>query len=1201
MQDFDKLSIIPERSQKIIIQFLKNLNKDKVKDCEIIFPSFYELTDIKNWEITSLNEMLGEIVFYTSPSFDLYSYLSLYIHLKLAEFLKTISISQYFLDNQTDFPGIKKILLSSYEMEKPFFATKVKDKDILDVKINAELIGSFDKIIKNLINESKLSSSKSIWTVEEFFAFVDKNVSTEKLNIITQDIAKILNNLVDSCEENEKKVAFTYLIHYMFLTKKRELSFVFSSVSQGKGLGGVFVHSQKDMTESEYIVSITNTLALRLASNSLLKLLHKQTLKTALISILVDSYAHNISAHSLSALKWWFELRHKIADKRFFVEKGQGLELSSFQPEKLVIQREMIQKTAEKYYAALGLTDSIYNSQFCSLFDILNFRLIPERITKFLIFEESNQKYNYMVTNTYLDYNGKVSAEIINNGLGPNSRIKINCFHPQFPVSLDYALYPFFRFLRDKGAFWSGVTRDNAYGGESKTWYQVLWEDFANNPLYLGTIAKSEGVSEININLAVRHNNNWIHGKFLTIDLSLMDYEERIANNPNLKVEYQKQDFNVIASTINDEEVSIDKIRNKERSDIDAATLQKLDNKLETKLLGLENNDIEQSENENSVNYIKPDRYSKYALIRLGECFAHFREIMSSEEYTIFLPGGVVGEHALFTIFENSLRNIKHYKNLDLSENGIDFWISIEPEKLNISSVSPTQQKTHELFKVSVWLGHKTKLVPKENGGNISIYEKLSKTTYRPIMDSYGMPIMGGNSQDKACAAMLFNNKFGSVEEKGEENKETRNGAYFPWVHFTTNTSPEPYKSEHDLPHSRIQCRIKSKDYDDEINKYKSSLDQNSFGYLKKHFFLWKNDDYLFINKASDLSGENISRFKFIIISSNICDPDEIFFKARQEGVIRILFETDLTNLKKTLDEEIPEKHKDSPNQQACIRDERLRLLYSFWLQKWISGDNFNISIYKRPHIKTNFSLTITKDNPYINIEKECTEINISIPLSHGGNDESNSCNVRSHGVFWGKYFNKVNPKQAESLFNEEVIETLNKDLTKYLLMDFAEVVTTNVFIFDNRIKSRMPINDEKLNVFRKNLKLVVEEERAFDKKKGESFKNHFNQLTEKYTSPNVLVMHLSYIESLGYKEMGNSMNNFINNELKDLIDNDNFILIITSGRGRDSWKEGLKEDYLKKTIFKPVESFIHAIESGISYNDNFDVKYNIIKVIFGS
>nr|MBP7435852.1 hypothetical protein [Bacteroidales bacterium] len=650
MQDFDKLSIIPERSQKIIIQFLKNLNKDKVNDCEIIFPSFYELTDIKNWEITSLNEMLGEIVFYTSPSFDLYRYLSLYIHLKLAEILKTISISQYFLDNQTDFPDIKKILLSSYEMEKPFCATKVKDKDILDVKINAELIRSFDKIIKNLINEPKLFSSNSIWTVEEFFDFVDKNVSTGKLNKITQDIAKILNNLVDIYEENEKKVAFTYLIHYMFLTKNRQLSFVFSSVSQGKGLGGVFVHSQKDMTESEYIVSITNTLALRLASNSLLKLLHKQTLKTALISILVDSYAHNISAHSLSALKWWFELRHKIADKRFFVKESQGLELSSFQPEKLVIQREKIQNTAEIYYAALGLTDSIYNSQFCSLFDILNFNINQGEINKLLLYEESNQNYNSMVTKKSRECIGKVSTEeITDNGIGKNGNINIDCFNPRFPVSLDYALFPFFRFLRDKGAFWSGVTRDNAYGGESKTWYQVLWEDFANNPLYLGTIAKSEGISKVNINLAIKKDESWTYGRFVTIDLSLLDYEERIATNPRLKIEYQKQDFVVLQDHLKIMDISTD-IKDKERSNIDSETLLKLDAKLESIFLSVKNKE-----------------YTKYALIRLGKCFARFREIMSSEEYTIFLPGGVVGEHALFTIFENSLRNIKHYKNLDLS------------------------------------------------------------------------------------------------------------------------------------------------------------------------------------------------------------------------------------------------------------------------------------------------------------------------------------------------------------------------------------------------------------------------------------------------------------------------------------------------------------------------------------------------------
>jgi len=1176
---FDILSIVPEDSRHIILQFLENIDKTGF---DIIYPGFYELTEIKTWKITNVTDTMEDVLFYTSKTFceKPLNILNLYIHFKLGELYQTVSISKHAVETN----NIKYLLLSSDNSLTESYGISTKD-DRVNVKVSRNLIRDFNNSLKRYNIGKYQNQVDKIWSVKELYETVEVLIKDDKEKITT---------LIETIANKLKKIAGTnglilsYLIHYMFLDE-RNLSYIFSAVNQGRGLGGLFVgynnKNKIDAIKVPYIKSIANNLAIRLTSNSLLKLLHKQTLKTALISILVDSYAHNISAHSLSALKWWFELRHKIADKRFFVKESQGLELSSFQPEKLVIQREKIQNTAEIYYAALGLTDSIYNSQFCSLFDILNFNINQAEINKLLLYEESNQNYNNIVTDNSPECKGKVSTEeITDNGTGQNGNIYIDCFNPCFPVSLDYALFPFFRFLRDKGAFWSGVTRDNAYGGESKTWYKVLWEDFANNPLYLGTIAKSEGISKVNINLAIKKDESWTYGRFVTIDLSLLDYEERIATNPRLKIEYQKQDFVVLEPHLNDMGISND-IRDKERSIINSNTLLNLDAKLESILLSANN-----------------QGYTKYALIRLGECFAHFREIMSSEEYTIFLPGGVVGEHALFTIFENSLRNIKHYKNLDcLKRDGINFWISIEPEKLNISSVSPPQQKTHELFKVSVWLGHKTKLVPKENGENISIYEKLSKTTYRPIMDSYGMPIMGGNSQDKACAAMLFNNKFGSVEEKGEENKETRNGAYFPWVHFTTNTSQEPYNSEHDLPHNRIQCRIKSKDYDDEINKYKSSLDQNSFGYLKKHFFLWKNDDYLFINKASDLSGENISRFKFIIISSNICDPDEIFFKARQEGVIRILFETDLTNLKKTLDEEIPEKHKDSPNQQACIRDERLRLLYSFWLHKWISGDNFNIRIYKSPDINKNFSVTITKVNPYINIEKDCTESNISIPLSHGGNDESKSCNVRSHGVFWGKYFNKVEKKQASELFEASVIDTLNNDLTKYLLMDFAEVVTTNVFIFDNRIKSRMPINDEKLNVFRKNLKLVVEEERAFDKKKGESFKNHFNQLTEKYTSPNVLVMHLSYIESLGYKEMGNSMNNFINNELKDLIDNDNFILIITSGRGRDSWKEGLNKYYLKKTIFKPVESFIHAIESGISYNDNFDVKYNIIKVIFGS
>jgi len=53
-----------------------------------------------------------------------------------------------------------------------------------------------------------------------------------------------------------------------------------------------------------------------------------------------------------------------------------------------------------------------------------------------------------------------------------------------------------------------------------------------------------------------------------------------------------------------------------------------------------------------------------------------------------------------------------------------------------------------------------------------------------PILDkTTGAPRMGRNSQDKACAAMLFNNEFNSVERK---DKTDRDKEYFPWIRFAT-------------------------------------------------------------------------------------------------------------------------------------------------------------------------------------------------------------------------------------------------------------------------------------------------------------------------------------------------------------------------------------------------------------------------------
>ena len=84
----------------------------------------------------------------------------------------------------------------------------------------------------------------------------------------------------------------------------------------------------------------------------------------------------------------------------------------------------------------------------------------------------------------------------------------------------------------------------------------------------------------------------------------------------------------------------------------------------------------------------------------------------------------------------------------------------------------------------------------------------------------------------------------------------------------------------------------------------------------------------------------------------------------------------------------------------------------------------------------------------------------------------------------------------------------------------------------------------------------------------------------------------------MGYRE--DEVYRFFQEHLNELFKKDNFIFILTSGRGRSGWKKGLG-NYMTQTLFKPIESLLSAVESGISIEDDFDVKYNLIKTIFGS
>ena len=1070
------------------------------------------------------------------------------------------------LDDQKEFVikrletnnSIKNLAIKSNEFFKNWIKFRLQKSGLVNYFLQTPKNTEF---IKNFTKEKYLISQG-----------YEKDYENQKyfLNLRKVYRGALNNDQFDPFKELEKNWGFKDVpFYYVKLPKTKELQFIaiFPVISSEQNV--FFERADLIFTLVKNAVLGANLMKEIIDENLLV--LYQQQLKTAIISILIDSYAHNISAHSLAALKWWIELRHKMLDKRFYVSADKGLKIEKLLPESIEIDQNFIKETSEKYYETLGLTDSKYNKEFFSLFDYLQFG--ANKLNKKTISSndfDANKVIDNIFSFTHSDdelCKDKSKGIVSNISKKEKEETKpVKAFFPRFPVPIDYALYPFFKFLRDKGAFWSGVTRDTAYGGETKTWYQILWEDFANNPLYLGTIAKSERISKININLAVKTDDGWIKGRFVTIDMSIINEEEKL-------------------SLLNDDPMKEkDKIK---KDDCDF----------------------------NSNCSLEYSKYSKYAFVKLGGCFQAFRIELSKDKYNVFLPGGLIGEHALFTIFENTLRNIKHYKDqgvLDgIRKDGIDFWISIQEEKL---SLQKKDGKKPELFKVSVWLEHKTDLVKFEKDNNNlkeCLWKKVTDSTLKRVLDDNGAPRMGGNSQDKACAAMLFNNKFISVESiEGE-----RNYLYYPWIHFTTNTNENHYDSDYDLPKTRNEnfsyYYANEENAKKFVEKYVNGLNNVVKGYLKKYFYLWRSEDYLLINDQSDLLGENTSRFKFVVLSDDIKeDREKLINEIRENGIIRLLYKKNNNDsfsskdLIDKLEKEIPHKFKE---EALKINNEKLKLLYHIWLKNWLKYNNdFKISFNKD---KKNWAVIIIDDKNFMNSyhindnEKKIKEpndsIDIKIILSHGGDEENESCNVRSHGYFWGKYFVNAPSKAPEDLGNPEVYDRQKE----YLLLELMEVLATRIEIFDNRINLRMSQLDKtkRKKVFEKILRLNVYEELINNvQDKTATFNEHLDVLkSSKKNEPLILIIHLSYIEAMDYKE--ENINIFIEQHLKDFFNNDNFIFVLTSGRGRDAWKKNLNDKYRKQTIFKPVESLIGAVEAGLSYNDNFDVKHNLIKVIFGS
>ena len=741
----------------------------------------------------------------------------------------------------------------------------------------------------------------------------------------------------------------------------------------------------------------------------------EQLRRIAIISILVDSFAHNIAAHSLAAMVWFLKQREqksddiikRVKDKRYSGNIINELEGVSQHLKKITPQGKVIQLVSE-------LKDSAENTDLKPTVDDILIHL--RNVTTM---------------------EGSVS---------------------------------FAKYLCNKAAFWSGVTRDFECGGEIRSWYDVL-KDFAKNSVYLGTIAHAEGIHKVRIKVG--------YGKEKDSDQKTEDFAVA-------KFDVIKQVSNTFIELYNG----------------------------------------------------KGDEETSW-------------EDLDTNEWKLFLPNGIVGLHALYTIFENTIRNIKHADPDELEKaktEGIEFNIFIRSDD-------------NKHFNTTIWLGNKSKIMEektdeKGNVVKVGVDERISYLLEKPIISDNGSPRMGGNSQDKICASMLYNNVFAKVDDQSNPKRHT-------WIHVERNP-----KSEEEL------------------------------GVIKRSFYVWKGQDKVEvvpdsnhadkpdIIKISDLKYENPARFKFVIVPKS--EEKDLKVELAEKGIVRIM------------------------EKSECSGDD-LDSLYKAWNKKWIKCEEIIIFAGQYPFIyfgvilenngwiikditeyrdNLRFESNIIEENKNILDDQENPVLNIKenniikrIPWKHKGT-KSSDCKTlewRSHGVLFSKKF-IPEPKPGRKLC---FVVKNNQD-------EFIEALLTNIEIYDNRIYERVKTSGKNrpktdlIDLYAEQLFLHIN-----DEKMG---KTEFIEKA-KESKANFFIIHLSYIESMNFSEK--DINEFI--ETCGMSLNYKTELVITTGRGRGEWHNCLDKRYKPHVLFKPIDSLLAAVEDGLILNDDFQVKYNLVKILFGS
>ncbi|MCX6579436.1 MAG: hypothetical protein NT166_04570 [Candidatus Aminicenantes bacterium] len=998
----------------------------------------------------------------------------------LRSFKKYIrSIDYHFLFKRYDYFLYHSLIIGAYHVFTFYINFKFESPGSEEEKFLEKLWESVKKkeegpvFNEEILFEIEKNDAREYWfNFLKIFESYTNHFYQNIINNFFQTLVKEMSATADFTSFIKKTISFLLRIdesEITYDTNKKSVN-EFISVDYGKNVVNIKKPEDKpdEKVLNQEIIEGLVEAAISLYHNTLIPW-NQNILRNAIITILVDSYAHNISAHSIHAIEAWmrenslkFQKRYKIGETDLtrsceILKKLRKNDLDDLMEmvkkcSEILTKKELekISQTAEHYYDLMGQKNGTFNKEHFSLHDLIYFGTSWEKLTNQLLYKGDD---------------------------GIDCELKFDF------VSHDM-IWKFMRYLKEKAAFWSGVTRNVVFSGIHISIYNLLW-DFANNPLFLGTIASSEDFFKVNIYVSLK--------KTLIADFSEVE--------PKFK-----------PLSTGDEEIS------GEFAQIDMSIMN--DNFKST-----------------AIDYTDKNvriEYSSYGVLRPGSNFKTLKERLLGKQHFIYLPGGIVGKQAFYTILENTIRNVKHIKDTSeiksIKDKGINLCIEITPVGENIDD-----DFFVKWFKIRIYLKHESNLI--DNEGPIDT--RINNISKSSIVDEHGNPKMGGNTQDKICAAMLYLNDFYKVQDKDKRFDEIGPNVY-PWI--TTE----------------------------------KILNEDDRGYLAKYFYLWKGDFIMnkkvktsIPGKESNGSRENKKRFNFYI-----GDVDE----AREEGIIRFY------NKEISIINNAYEKMKED--------------IYEDWLKTWLKKE-YKTKIY-RSEISSDGNV-VPKGCFDLSGKIDCERSEkcvLELMYAHraGQNIINNALSYSSHGEF-ASYFHLWPQKSKEKL--------------KYF--EFLEIILTRIAVIDNRIfnllRMELDLRSEyskatKISILKKRLLLEVYPESSELETLGEiDFSFNISALKEYH----FVVIHLSYIENvLKYKE--ENITEFIKEKIIKNNPNipDNFILVITTARGRIEWWEKLKKSpewyiYKKFVTFRPIESIINAVSDGRALSDDFQIKINLARVLLGA